>query len=170
MRVDCVGDALVDEGFPFLFGGTFIEGTNYLERHKMAKNFPSFSEGLSLRVRSCGGIEIPKSYFPSFSEGLSLRVLHFHMIRCQQRTFPFLFGGTFIEGPRSSRRTHQSSLFPFLFGGTFIEGSPHREACVVRWRCHFPSFSEGLSLRVMAVCPNVLPNEVISLPFRRDFH
>ena len=36
--------------FPFLFGGTFIEGQN---RHNMVtengNNFPSFSEGLSLR-------------------------------------------------------------------------------------------------------------------------
>ena len=36
--------------FPFLFGGTFIEGDecqNYFE--KRAGDFPSFSEGLSLR-------------------------------------------------------------------------------------------------------------------------
>ena len=61
-------------GFPFLFGGTFIEG--YLQggtpcRHPA--HFPSFSEGLSLRApqhrRDHGG----KRHFPSFSEGLSLR-------------------------------------------------------------------------------------------------
>ena len=37
------------------------------------KYFPSFSEGLSLRVEHCGGgIHLLRD-FPSFSEGLSLR-------------------------------------------------------------------------------------------------
>ena len=37
------------------------------------KNFPSFSEGLSLRViGGNGSVEVPM-HFPSFSEGLSLR-------------------------------------------------------------------------------------------------
>ena len=51
--------------FPFLFGGTFIEGYGLPSRPSPDKNFPSFSEGLSLRVipslrRSCcGGISLP---------------------------------------------------------------------------------------------------------------
>ena len=37
-------------GFPFLFGGTFIEGHSGSPRSAEAvPNFPSFSEGLSLR-------------------------------------------------------------------------------------------------------------------------
>ena len=36
--------------FPFLFGGTFIEGTSEKSTATMPPNFPSFSEGLSLRV------------------------------------------------------------------------------------------------------------------------
>ena len=64
----------IGQKFPFLFGGTFIEGTNYLERQEMAKNFPSFSEGLSLRVTQALLFEQSKdAHFPSFSEGLSLR-------------------------------------------------------------------------------------------------
>ena len=60
-------------------------------------DFPSFSEGLSLRVTpGAAGIGIGAN-FPSFSEGLSLRD-----DRCtgrgNGRGFPFLFGGTFIEG------------------------------------------------------------------------
>ena len=38
-------------GFPFLFGGTFIEGEHdVLHVAKVGQNFPSFSEGLSLRA------------------------------------------------------------------------------------------------------------------------
>ena len=35
--------------FPFLFGGTFIEALRKIEVHLQRLNFPSFSEGLSLR-------------------------------------------------------------------------------------------------------------------------
>ena len=59
--------------------------------------------------------------------------------------FPFLFGGTFIEGVQDNPLRVALIGFPFLFGGTFIEGwivsDPHKK------RKHFPSFSEGLSLR-----------------------
>ena len=38
--------------FPFLFGGTFIEGHGkHLGNRRLIHNFPSFSEGLSLRAR-----------------------------------------------------------------------------------------------------------------------
>ena len=84
--------------FPFLFGGTFIEGDGlHAGRLSHANNFPSFSEGLSLRVR--------------FAE---------HALTSQRR-FPFLFGGTFIEA-RIVKVQEVSSGY-------------------------FPSFSEGLSLR-----------------------
>ena len=36
-------------GFPFLFGGTFIEGLDEVSGGFKAFDFPSFSEGLSLR-------------------------------------------------------------------------------------------------------------------------
>ena len=39
----------------------------------------------------------PWVYFPSFSEGLSLRVREV-LGQLFQQLFPFLFGGTFIEG------------------------------------------------------------------------
>ena len=37
-------------GFPFLFGGTFIEGFMATRITLTPRDFPSFSEGLSLRV------------------------------------------------------------------------------------------------------------------------
>ena len=61
-------------GFPFLFGGTFIEGR--VPEHVQpveGDNFPSFSEGLSLREVSLAKDETRALDFPSFSEGLSLR-------------------------------------------------------------------------------------------------
>ena len=60
--------------FPFLFGGTFIEGKRafwYLMGE--VPDFPSFSEGLSLRPRRSDCSNPPGRHFPSYLEGLSLR-------------------------------------------------------------------------------------------------
>ena len=62
------------QSFPFLFGGAFIEA--YLNGFFLdggCSNFPSFSEGLSLRPSG----EPTQPY--------------------QVKIFPFLFGGAFIE-------------------------------------------------------------------------
>ena len=64
------GDPLI---FPFLFGGTFIEGKILKARRYELSNFPSFSEGLSLRAASRSTSRKRRCNFPSFSEGLSLR-------------------------------------------------------------------------------------------------
>ena len=57
--------------------------------------------------------------------------------------------------------------FPFLFGGAFIE------AFSLSWAWsglrHFPSFSEGLSLRLYGRSQKI-GRFHISLPFRRGFH
>ena len=84
--------------FPFLFGGTFIEGSTVWGLDATLANFPSFSEGLSLRGLPPGGKYRPGADFPSFSEGLSLRVDGKKVLRIVIPEFPFLFGGTFIEG------------------------------------------------------------------------
>ena len=61
--------------------------------------------------------------------------------------FPFLFGGTFIEGKETRVLADRVTTFPFLFGGTFIEGLV--SSSKISWSdTDFPSFSEGLSLRV----------------------
>ena len=81
--------------------------------------------------------------------------------------FPFLFGGTFIEGKPAPAFSRWTRPFPFLFGGTFIEGRVDSVSC--SRVADFPSFSEGLSLRVFAAASS-RPAKRISLPFRRDFH
>ena len=60
-------------GFPFLFGGTFIEGARLSGLSLRQAYFPSFSEGLSLRVLPARSGAEPGEDCPSFSEGLSLR-------------------------------------------------------------------------------------------------
>ena len=133
-----------ENGFPFLFGGTFIEGVPPLLSLLMQKHFPSFSEGLSLRVLSqFAAIPFLREDFPSFSEGLSLRVLHVQPLMHQCMNFPSFSEGLSLRALRT---------LPLLF--TLL---------------NFPSFSEGLSLRGGGCASSVLRDE-ISLPFRRDFH
>ena len=138
--------------FPFLFGGTFIEGPNANSLSKILhRNFPSFSEGLSLR------------------EPLLSAPTHIHR-------FPFLFGGTFIEGTLSPRGRYDTWDFPSFSEGlslrdsaltplgaqvadfpSFSEGLSLREvlpSLSVRVWVYFPSFSEGLSLRVFTIKNN----------------
>ena len=70
----CPGFAPRGERFPFLFGGTFIEGPKHGVAQVRFGDFPSFSEGLSLRADLENELcEPPAPHFPSFSEGLSLR-------------------------------------------------------------------------------------------------
>ena len=79
--------------FPFLFGGTFIEGAVVFPVPGTPGNFPSFSEGLSLRATTAKQKMGGPIHFPSFSEGLSLRVI-------RRRTVVFLNGDfpSFSEG------------------------------------------------------------------------
>ena len=114
---------------------------------RLASNFPSFSEGLSLRVRFAEhaltsqrrfpfllgrafieanpphlALQNPPPYFPSFWEGLSLRRRRTSRVPYRCRGFPFLLGRAFIE-----------AQLTWVFGA-WIFGD-------------FPSFWEGLSLR-----------------------
>ena len=51
LRAKNIGFRASSRRFPFLFGGTFIEGSMWLGLLAAAViDFPSFSEGLSLRV------------------------------------------------------------------------------------------------------------------------
>ena len=59
--------------FPFLFGGAFIEARRLHHHPAQAHDFPSFSEGLSLRQVKNDFVDPIKN------------------------AFPFLFGGAFIE-------------------------------------------------------------------------
>ena len=130
-------------GFPFLFGGTFIEGLQGVPQDQLERYFPSFSEGLSLRAKTwCPGVRLPFG-------------------------FPFLFGGTFIEGLQGVPQDQLERYFP-----SFSEGLSLRASSSVFWSrtsLYFPSFSEGLSLRASSGV-SVARRVAISLPFRRDFH
>ena len=131
--------------FPFLFGGTFIEGW----------------------WLGCGVFDdflrFPFLFGGTFIEGPYTSCRH-----NLHQPFPFLFGGTFIEGVEAVIAALADEEFPFLFGGTFIEGLRMRLRARARWR-YFPSFSEGLSLRGIRLL-SMMTVGVISLPFRRDFH
>mgnify|MGYP001745948280 CR=1 FL=1 len=86
------------------------------------------------------------SYFPSFSEGLSLRLEASEPKARRQIRFPFLFGRAFIEAKKTNSRKRDRQTFPFLFGRAFIEAlAPVMPGGIAR---DFPSFSEGLSLRL----------------------
>ena len=60
--------------FPFLFGGTFIEGAPIVQKSEVNETFPFLFGGTF--IEGCS------SLIPARNEPL----------------FPFLFGGTFIEG------------------------------------------------------------------------
>ena len=136
---------LTREGkFPFLFGGTFIEGKNGDWFNQQAGAFPFLFGGTFIEGSGTDPQKPQRCNFPSFSEGLSLRADTAATCKKRARKFPFLFGGTFIEG------NNRVGSPPLAQG-------------------NFPSFSEGLSLRV-AHGTDSGDGIVISLPFRRDFH
>ena len=159
-------------GFPFLLGRAFIEASvRTVERPVPVTDFPSFWEGLSLRLgqRSRMARRLD-SDFPSFWEGLSLRPAKCRAGGFLDRRFPFLLGRAFIEAreyrtdrtrnqnfpsfleglllrpPVALHRVHDKTDFPCFFVGTFIEA---RKASNVSWSVggYFPSFLGGLSLR-----------------------
>ena len=79
--------------------------------------FPSFSEGLSLRLLMPAPTAGFCINFPSFSEGLSLRREARHSSLLSLIQFPFLFGGTFIEASKATATTLTQNIFPFLSEG-----------------------------------------------------
>ena len=90
---------------------------------KPRQDFPSFWEGLSLREHGAEGHPNLLGYFPTFLQGLSLR-----------------------RAGRRDRRGQGNPVSPSFFGRAFIEAtSPTLAACRLMF---FPSFSEGISLRL----------------------
>ena len=84
-------------------------------------------------------------------------------------SFPFLFGRAFIEAPAETSHHQSRGPFPFLFGRAFIEAlaGVGGSLCVF---LHFPSFSEGLSLRLhQDICPETRKDysqQLVGLPIR----
>ena len=154
--------------FPFLFGGTFIEATRERACNVHRGQFPFLFGGTFIEASYVAWKLNEQADFPSFSEGLSLRRNGANSLTPVENPFPFLFGGTFIEArsnvtvnaftsdfPSFSEglslrrldelfRFKNEEEFPFLFGGAFIE---------------------GLSRQAQLTAQTA-----ISLPFRRDFH
>ncbi len=89
---------------------------------------------------------IGKIVFPFLFGGTFIEAQVVNLFRIVIMAFPFLFGGTFIEAHLTGARNCLSLGFPFLFGGTFIEAS--WSSWFLLRGVHFPSFSEGLSLRL----------------------
>ena len=79
--------------FPFLFGRAFIEALRAILALPFAQNFPSFSEGLSLR--------------PAVIDDL----------KKHPEGFPFLFGRAFIEAAAAKKASGSARYFP-----SFSEG------------------------------------------------
>ena len=91
---------------------------------RAARDFPSFSEGLSLRLGVVALRDGVGGHFPSFSEGLSLRLFFCSTASAGACVFPFLFGGAFIEATATvDLNICRAPEFPFLFGGAFIEAT-----------------------------------------------
>ena len=156
--------------FPFLFGGTFIEGAPLVRGLQRSQSyFPSFSEGLSLRGRLRSLLLLRLVHFPSFSEGLSLRVSKSGFYSDQFGNFPsFSEGLSLRAGRNDGGLPGRPAHFP-----SFSEGLSLRVVPVLPIRYQhrdFPSFSEGLSLRASLGTMIRVPVTRISLPFRRDFH
>ena len=107
--------------FPFLFGGAFIEAAAARSPARtITPDFPSFSEGLSLRPEDDENRAGAAADFPSFSEGLSLR-RPLPRVHDSRWHFP-----SFLEGLSLRHLLHPVSLvhilrFPFLSGRAFIE-------------------------------------------------
>ena len=122
-----------------------MRADDYLGIVYSIRDFPSFSEGLSLRVLAAAVHVNAGFHFPSFSEGLSLRDrIYVEDAGLTSKHFP-----SFSEG--LSLRVSDTD---------YSRGHAH----------NFPSFSEGLSLRGPHQVPGCGKRSGISLPFRRDFH
>ena len=104
MRVDTLanipGDLTV---FPFLFGGTFIEGLITCFKNKGEAGFPFLFGGTFIEGRK-------GHCFHTINRKISLPFRRdFHLgeyrwgYKFEVPRFPFLFGGTFIEGFQNQR-------------------------------------------------------------------
>ena len=132
--------------FPFLFGGTFIEAERNIPDEDILDNFPSFSEGLSLRRVSLTLRTRPQhANFPSFSEGLSLRQTVENIIDDLIKDFPSFSEGLSLRP--ILRRTPQPQHLHFPSFSEGLSLRPWQPAPSRANGRNFPSFSEGLSLR-----------------------
>ncbi len=89
--------------FPFLFGGTFIEGFGEEALQSFFVGFPFLFGG-------------------TFIEGFVTPAALYEAVE-----FPFLFGGTFIEGLATRRRGSRYLYFPSFSEGLSLRETTHRK-------------------------------------------
>ena len=132
-------------GFPFLLGGTFIEANESTNNPQNVNDFPSFWEGLSLRLSAQRHlVRSDVGYFPSFWEGLSLRPIRREQREQREGILRFQ-AESFIEASPWLLKPAPSPRFLRFLAETFIEACRRVERSMRCW--DFPSFWEGLSLR-----------------------
>ena len=132
-------------------------------------NFPSFSEGLSLRPVGALNLQLVARLFPFLFGGTFIEARRdVFAFLGHSLEFPFLFGGTFIEALGNHHRNHKRRRFPFLFGGTFIEAEGYAVESLVT--VVFPFLFGGTFIEASACTTSPQTKNPISLPFRRDFH
>ena len=76
--------------FPFLFGGTFIEGEVSARVEGKRDKFPFLFGGTFIEGKFAGLYDPVGADFPSFSEGLSLRdIIHYPSVAVLMISLPF---------------------------------------------------------------------------------
>ena len=156
--------------FPSFWEGLSLRPTKNRLKSRESVHFPSFWEGLSLRPETPANLQLCCPPFPFLLGGTFIEASVLPGVSGTSWVgFPFLLGGTFIEAEKIASPIRYEKEFPFLLGGTFIEAGQAAES----WRLqesHFPSFWEGLSLRLAKGGGFSSERWGISLPFGRDFH
>ena len=119
MRARNSGLRDMERQFPFLFGGTFIEGQIIQLMNTNDGHFPCFSEGLSLRQDDPTFSRATLADFPSFSEGLSLRRVAAVCVAASTTHFPSFWEGLSLRFLMGTLPPPILLRFPYLFGRTF---------------------------------------------------
>ena len=97
------------------FDGTFIEGLTDCNRVEGVTLFPFLFGGTFIEGSPTKLIIGTRFYFPSFLEGLSLR-RELHGFCAVAFEFPFLFGRAFIEASPRHLPRNPKRLFPAACG------------------------------------------------------
>ena len=109
-----------DADFPSFFGGTFIEAGRRCARPvPVHAHFPSFLEGLSLRLANVTAHSPAVDDFPSFWEGLSLRRELHGFCAVAAQYFPSFSGGLSLRFSATRFSTWQRLKISLLFRREF---------------------------------------------------
>ena len=140
-------------------------GHSWLEEDE--GDFPSFWEGLSLRLMSRRSKPAARFPFPFLVGRAIIEAGSGPRSSARREYFPSFFGGAFIEASDQHHEPHQLPSFPFLSGRDFIEDLLHPVSLVHILRFPFlfgRAFIEAVLTDLLAAFP------VISLPSGKGFH